>query len=257
VSFKSAGGIVGTVKYQTGLQGDGLKYPRDLIVWLPPSYGKEPTRRFPVLYMHDGQNIIDPSTSFIGYDWRIDEMADSLIRTGAMQEIIVVGINNSPDRMPEYSDTDLGRSYARFVVHTVKPLIDSLYRTIPDRSHTAVMGSSMGGLMSFLLVWWYPDVFSKAGCLSSVFSFDHEKFLHEVEAENGRSRDFRIYMDCGGFGEEATLRPGMDKMVALLQEKGYAEHKDFEWFYDPLAEHSERAWAARLWRPLLFLFGTH
>jgi predicted alpha/beta superfamily hydrolase len=183
-------------------------------------------------------------------------VADSLIRAGKMQEIIVVGIYNTPDRIPEYSDTELGRSYARFIVNTVKPLIDSTYRTKPDRSNTAVMGSSMGGLMSFLLVWWYPDMFSKAGCLSSVFSFDQGRLLDQVEAEKGRSRDVRVYMDCGGHGDEATLKPGMDKMVALLKAKGYVEHRDFEWHCDPLAEHSERAWAARLWRPLLFLFGT-
>ena len=254
--FNSVGGIVGTVRYHEGLHGKGLNYPRDLIVWLPPSYDKQPERRYPVLYMHDGQNIIDPATSFIGYDWKVDEVTDSLIRDGTMQEIIVVGIYNTPDRMAEYADTKLGHDYANFVVQSVKPFIDSTYRTKPDRSNTAVMGSSMGGLMSFLFVWWHPDTFSKAGCLSSVFSFDHDKLLKQVQEEKGRTREVKIYMDCGGYAGEATLKPGMDKMIVLLRAKGYVENKDFESFFDPLAEHNEKAWAARIWRPLLFFFGN-
>lgn len=256
IAVKMAGGIVGAVKYHRGLTGEGLDYARDLIVWLPPSYKKDTTRHYPVLYVHDGQNIIDPSTSFIGYDWRVDEVADSLIRAGKMKEIIVVGIYNSPDRMVEYSDTVRGRAYAKFIVQKVKTLVDSSYRTLPDRLNTAVMGSSMGGLISFLITWWYPDVFSMAGCLSSVFSFDHDKLLKQVKAEKGHTRDIRIYMDCGGYAGESTLKSGMDTMIELLKEKGYREGSDFESFYDPPAEHSERAWAARIWRPLLFFFGN-
>jgi predicted alpha/beta superfamily hydrolase len=256
LAFKSEGGIVGTVRYHRGLRGEGLRYPRDLIVWLPPSYEKDQVRRYPVLYMHDGQNIVDPTTSFAGYDWRVDEVADSLIRVHKMAEIIIVGIYNSPDRTIEYSDSALGRIYADFVVHVVKPLIDSTYRTLPDRSNTAVMGSSLGGLISFLFAWWYPDVFSKAGCLSSVFSYNDGKILKEVAADTGPRRDVRIYMDCGGYAGEATLKPGMDRMIHLLSEKGYQEGKDFEYFYDASAEHSERAWAARVWRPLEFFFGN-
>jgi predicted alpha/beta superfamily hydrolase len=256
IGFKSSGGVVGTVRYHRGLRGEGLRYPRDLIVWLPPSYEKDQSRRYPVLYMHDGQNIIDPSTSYAGYDWRVDEVSDSLIRSGKMQEIIVVGIYNSPDRMIEYSDSGLGRDYAKFVVRVVKPLIDSTYRTLPDRANTAVMGSSLGGLISFLFAWWYPDIFSNAGCLSSVFSYNDGKILSDVATDSGPRKDIRIYVDCGGYAGEATLKPGMDKMIELLHEKGYKEGKDLEFFYDAAAEHSERAWAARVWRPLEFFFGN-
>jgi enterochelin esterase-like enzyme len=163
------GGITGTVEYHRQMRGERLRYARDLIVWLPPSYENQKSKRYSVLYMHDGQNVIDPRTSYSGFDWHADEVADSLIRTGAIDEIIIVGMYNSPDRIPEYSDSDLGKAYAKFITGTVKPFIDSLYRTNPDREHTAVMGSSMGGLISFLCVWWYPEIFSKAGCLSSVF----------------------------------------------------------------------------------------
>ncbi len=249
------GGITGTVRYHRQLQGEGLRYARDLIVWLPPSYDKQKSKRYPVLYMHDGQNIIDPSTSFIGYDWHVDEVSDSLIHAGMMEEIIVVGIYNSPDRIPEYSDTDLGKAYASFVINNVKPIIDSTYRTKPDRKNTAVMGSSMGGLISFLFAWWYPDVFLKAGCLSSIFDNRASSVLDLVRVEQGKTHDVRLYLDCGGLGGDATLKPGMDEMVQLLKDRGYKEGADFISFFDPNAEHNERAWAARIWRPLTFMFG--
>jgi predicted alpha/beta superfamily hydrolase len=256
VVFQSLpGGITGAVQYHRQLQGEGLKYARDLIVWLPPSYMKQKSKRYPVLYMHDGQNIIDPRTSFIGYDWHVDEVADSLIKIGAIEEIIIVGINNSLDRIAEYSDTDLGKAYATFVINKVKPLIDSTYRTKPDRQNTAVMGSSMGGLISFLFVWWHPEVFSKAGCLSSVFDSRAALALDLVRAEQVKTHNVKIYFDCGGRNGDKSLKPGMDEIIKLMKENGYNEGTDFTSFFDPKAEHSERAWASRVWRPLIFLFG--
>lgn len=249
------GRIVGAVEYIRGLNGEGLRYARDLIVWLPPSYKKNLNTRFPVLYMHDGQNVFDPATSYIGYDWHADDVADSLIRVGVLEEIIIVGIYNTPDRIPEYSDTDLGRKYLEFVVKRVKPMIDSTYRTLPDREHTGIMGSSMGGLISFLSVWWYPETFSKAGCLSSVFGRRRTEVLSDVEGYSGPRKPIRIYMDCGGEGGDEMLKPGMDEMCDVLQKKGYAKGVDFVSFLDEKADHSERSWAARLWRPLMFMFG--
>ncbi len=249
------GSVVGTVKYHRGMTGDGLRYARDIIVWLPPSYEKEKSKRYPVLYMHDGQNIIDPATSFLGYDWRVDDVSDSLIKAGTMKEIIIVGIYNSPDRGEEYSDTDLGHAYARFVVQKLKPFIDSTYRTLPDQKNTAVMGSSMGGLISFLFVWWYPDVFYQAGCLSSVFMSDNDRILNEVKEYSGSKKDIRVYLDNGSVGLESRLKPGFDEMVELLKEKRYREGQDLESFYDDGAEHNEMAWAHRIWRPLEFMFG--
>ena len=266
LAFRQAGGIVGTVRYHRGLRGEGLRYARDLIVWLPPSYEKETSKRYPVLYVHDGQNLFDPSTSFIGYDWHVDEVADSLIRFGKIEEIIIVGIYNSPDRGPEYSNTELGKAYARFVAHQVKPMIDSTYRTKPDRLNTAVMGSSMGGHISFLLTWWYPDIFYQAACLSPAFYTPvlgengnptglDDRTLQQVRSYTGKKKDIRLYMDCGGVGMDETLKPGMDMMADLLAAKGYEKQKEFQVFFDKQADHNERSWAARVWRPLMFMFG--
>ena len=249
-----AGGITGTVRYHRRLKGDGLNFARDIVVWLPPSYGKDLRKRYPVLYMHDGQNVFNPKTSFIGFDWRADEVADSLIRAQAIEEIIIVGINNTPDRMAEYSDTPLGRKYAGFVVERVKRLIDSRYRTKPGRENTAVMGSSMGGLISMMFVLWYPAVFSKAACLSSsVGSGIGEKDLEEWFNENQLSRDLRIYMDVGEL--ERSLVPGNETLSAFLQKNGFETGKNFEFFLAKGALHNEQAWGHRLWRPLTFLFG--
>ena len=255
LGFSFEGGITGTVRYHRALKSKSLTNPRDAIVWLPPSYEKEKSKRYPVLYMHDGQNIIDPSTSFAGFDWRIDEVVDSLIKTNSIEEIIVVGIYNTTYRGPEYSDTPIGRAYADFVVHGLKPMIDSIYRTKPDRKHTANMGSSMGGLISFLFSWWYPEVFSEAGCLSSAFLVDSNKILREVRNYSGSRKDIRIYLDDGSIGLEAQLGPGYREMIGILESKGYVKGRDLEYFYDEGAEHNEQAWARRVWRPLVFMFG--
>jgi len=245
--------IRGTVEYFRELAGDGLNYKRDIIVWLPPSYKKNAKKRYPVLYMHDGQNIVDPSTSFLGYDWRVDEVADSLIVMKKMEEIIIVGIYNTPDRLPEYSDSPLGSAYMNFVINVVKPLVDSTYRTKPDRKHTAVMGSSMGGLASLIFVWKRPDVFGMAGCLSSAFWYDNEKTLKDVEHDSGPKKDVRIYLDCGG--KEKDLVNGYHRMINILKSKGFKKGKDLEYHLEPDAVHNEQAWAARVWRPLMFMFG--
>lgn len=248
----SSGGIVGDVEYHRGLSGAGLNYARDIIVWLPPSYRTDKARRYPVLYMHDGQNIIDPATSFIGYDWHVDEVSDSLISAGKMKEIIIVGINNSPDRNEEYGDTELAHAYMNFIIKNLKPFIDSTYRTLTDRQNSATIGSSMGGLISFLIVWHYPDIFSMAGCLSPAF---YGGIVDAVIDSKGGDKDLSVYIDNGGVGLDAELQPGCDRMRAALARIGFSEGRNLLWYQDLHAQHNERAWAARLWRPLLFFFG--
>lgn len=245
--------IRGTVEYHRSLSGEGLNYKRDLIVWLPPSYEKHPAKHYPVLYMHDGQNIFDPSTAFTGHDWRVDEVADSLIKLKKIEEIIIVGIYNSPDRLPEYSDSPLGNAYLNFVVTVVKPLIDSTYRTKPDRKYTAVMGSSMGGVSALFFAWRRPDVFGMAGCLSSAFWYDGEKTLKEVRDYSGVKKDIRIYLDCGG--KERELIGGYKRMVDILKKKKYVKGRDLEYHLEKNGVHNEQAWAQRIWRPLVFMFG--
>lgn len=245
--------IRGTVEYHRQMRGEGLAHARDIIIWLPPSYQRSPRKHYPVLYMHDGQNLFDPSTAFGGHDWRLDEVADSLIKLGKIEEIIIVGIYNSPDRLPEYSDSDLGNAYLHFVADVLKPFIDSTYRTKPQKEHTGVMGSSLGGLSSLFFAWRRPDVFGMAGCVSPSFWYDDEKTLKEVRAYAGAKKHLRLYLDCGG--REKELISGYKRMVEILKTKGYVKGRDLEYTLDSKGNHNEQAWAKRVWKPLVFMFG--
>jgi predicted alpha/beta superfamily hydrolase len=253
---KIGGQITGVVRYHRQMEGEGIK-PRDVIVWLPPSYEKFRRKRYPVLYVQDGQNAFDPATSFMGVDWQIDKNADRLIRDGRMQEILIVAIYNTADRRQEYSDSPQGRAYMRFVVEKLKPFIDKQYRTRPGREHTAVMGSSLGGLISFLLVWNYPRVFSQAACLSPVFAHRDINVVSLVEKYAGRNKKIRIYIDNGGVGLDEQLQPGCEAMLSALLAHGFRMGDNLEWYRDPQAEHNEQAWSKRVWRPLLFLYSVN
>ncbi|PWT88024.1 MAG: histidine kinase [Blastocatellia bacterium] len=243
------GQITGTVKYHRAMKGEGLQN-RDLIVWLPPDYDSNKTARYPVVYMHDGQNIIDPATSAFGVDWSIDETADRLIKEKAIPPLIVVGIYNTGDRMKEYVPGDKGTAYMNFIVKTVKPFIDSNYRTKSDRENTIVGGSSAGGIISFMLVWEHPDVFAKAICMSPAFKtptsmgsgWNYAKVVRTAKEKPG---NVFFYIDNGGVGLESQLQPGIDEMISSLKAKGYVEGKDFVFIHDVNAKHFEADWAKR------------
>ena len=229
---------------------------RRVIVWLPPSYGTDTTRKYPVLYMHDGQNVFDPYTSTLGYDWRVDEIADSLIQKGEIEEFICVAVYCDADvRGSEYSDDpNHGEKYQDFMCCQLKPWIDSMYRTKSEVEHTAVMGASMGGLISFILAWEYPDVFSKAACMSPAFKVKEGSigvdYVEDVMSTTER-RDIELYIDNGTLDLEARLQPGIDEMLKTLDAKEYK----YVWYLDEGAPHNERAWSARVWRPLVQFFG--
>ena len=254
--YKPVGGITGNLQYHHNFYANQLKNERTIVVWLPKSYEKELQKYYPVLYMHDGQNLFDPKTSYIGVDWQMDETADSLIKKGEIEEIIIVGIYNTTDRIEEYSDTEKGRAYMDFIINDLKPFIDSNYRTIPDREHTAIMGSSMGGLISCFLIWRYPEVFSKAACLSTSLLWNNGALMKEIENFTGKKPKIKIYLDSSGQGSEGRMKPHYEKMNELLVSKGFVEGVDFAYYFDKEGDHSERAWEKRAWRPLKFLYGT-
>ncbi len=238
------GQITGTVRYHRSLKYPGIN-DRDLIVWLPPGYDTDTSAHYPVLYMHDGQNIVDPVTSSFGTDWSVDETCDSLITIHAIPPMIVVGIYNTPDRMVEYVPGVKGTAYMNFVVEVVKPFIDSVYRTKPGRESTTIGGSSAGGVISFMLAWEHPDVFSKAICMSPAFKIKKIDYVQTVMASAESKKNVFFYIDNGGVGLEIQLQPGVDAMIAALKEKGYQEGKDYVYVSDPTAQHFEAAWAKR------------
>ena len=247
------GQITGTVEYLKNYQ-PGILDPRDIIIWFPPSYSINSEKRFPVLYFQDGQNVFDPSTSSFGYDWRFDEVADSLIKLGMIDELIIVGIYNTKYRWQEYSPGDTGTAYMNLLVNKIKPLIDSLYRTLPQRENTFVGGSSMGGLISFMLLWNYPEIFSKAICVSPAFKISDINYVSTVENYQGDHKPINIYIDNGEVGLESELRPGIDDMLIALQNKKYQLGCNLVWYKYYNAQHSERDWSKRVWRMLKFLF---
>ncbi len=232
--------------------GPGIRR-RDVQVWVPPGYGSFPQRRYPVLYMHDGQNVFDPATSTHGIAWEADLKAEELINEGKMKETIIAAVNHTPDRMDEYDDSPRGRDYMNFMARILKPYIDGIYRTMPGPEATAVAGSSMGGLISLLLAWNYPGVFGMAGCLSPVFVAAGVNILPVIREKP--KPPVKIYIDNGGRNLDAQLQRGCDLVVAELLKKGFRRGIDMEWFFDPDDDHSEEAWRRRLWRPLLFFFG--
>ena len=242
--------VVGRVEYLKNFYSKLLNNKRDIFILLPPGYKRNKNKRYPVLYMHDGQNLIDPRISFAGIGWRVDETVNMLIKKKKIKEIIVVGINNTPDRLKEYSDSPAGKNYMKFLIKELKPVIDHGFRTLKNRNDTAVMGSSMGGLISFLLAWNYPGVFSMAGCMSSSFFYKSGNVIKTVKNSLSPKKKIKIYIDSG---EDGTLKT--QKMFCALTSKGYKIGIDLDYFYDRGAEHNEAAWAERLERPLLFFFG--
>lgn len=243
------GGVTGEVRYHRGMAGEGVR-PRDVVVWLPPGYD-DSDDHYPVLYMHDGQNVVDPRTSAFGVDWQIDETCTELIESGAIAPLLVVGVHNTPDRTREYLPGEKGDAYRGFVTGVLKPLIDDTYRTRPGRESTFIGGSSAGGLCAFILAWENPDVFSKAMCMSPAFRFGNPgsgmstDYVATVEGTDAPDPRPFLYIDNGGVGLERSLQPGIDAMLEVLEAKGLVPGRDFVWVHAPGAEHNEAAWANR------------
>ena len=248
------GQITGEVQYYRNIKGKGIP-PRDIIVWLPPGYNTDIQQRYPVLYMQDGQNLFDPATSAFGTDWQLDETADSLIKKGLIKPIIIVGIYNTKWRYSEYAENDTGFAYMKFVVDKVKPLIDSTYRTLPDPGNTAVGGSSLGALISFMLAWNYPDIFSKVICISPALKVYNFNYVDNVQKYGGQRKNLKFFFDTGIHSPDSLLVPGTGEMINALENLGYKMGKDILWHKDKEGQHNEASWAKIVWRPLMFFFG--
>ena len=194
---------------------------------------------------------LTPATSFLGVDWQLDETVTNLIADGKMREIIMVGIYNTADRKPEYGPIHSGEKYSHFLIETIKPFIDSTYRTLSDASNTATMGSSMGGIISFHLAWEYPEVFSMAGCFSPAFLVDDKEIVKRVQSTK-QSKDVKIAILNGSVGLEIELQPAIIEMVKALNARQFS---DLIYNVFDGAEHNEAEWAIQAEVPLLYFFG--
>jgi len=248
------GQVTGRVDYYRNIKGEGI-LPRDLLVWLPPGYETDTTSHYPVLYMQDAQNLFDPYTSSFGVDWQLDETADSLIRNNIIKPVIIAGLTCTSWRGSEYSDNDTGFAYMKFLVSKVKPFIDSTYRTLKEPENTVIGGASLGALISFMLAWNYPDIFSMVICMSPALKIDHIDYVKNVNDYKGPIKNLKFYFDAGTDSLDSRLKIGTLKMIKTLESKGYKMGRDILWFEDPAGYHSEASWAERVLRPLHFFFG--
>jgi predicted alpha/beta superfamily hydrolase len=233
-----------------------LNNARDILVWLPYSYDGK--RHYPVVYMHDGYNLFDAHTSFVG-EWQVDETMTQLAEEGL--EAIIVGIPNNEERMKEYSPfpdsrfgmkSSNGDAYLRYIIDVVKPMIDQDFKTLPNATHTGMMGSSMGGLISLYAGLAYGHVFGFVGVMSPSFWFGQGRIQDTIQTLKFPTG--RIYMDIGAKEGRYGTRymSGVKKLADALREKGYGD----EWLLyveDPQGKHDETTWARRLPNAIRFL----
>jgi len=245
------------------VRSTALGNTRGVWIYLPPSYDENRAARFPVVYMHDGQNLFDPRAAFGGVAWDADGAMDGGAESGAIREAIVVGVENTAARIDEYTPTrdasyggGRGDLYLRFLADELKPMIDREFRTLPGRETTAVVGSSLGGLISLYAGVRRPEVFGVVGALSPSTWWDGRLILREVMSLAGRpTRPVRVYVDSGDAG---ASRDGVDdtrELAAALRAVGYAEGSTLRYVVQSGAEHNERYWAMRLPGALGFLLG--
>jgi predicted alpha/beta superfamily hydrolase len=226
-----------------------LNRVRRIWIYLPPDYNAS-NSTYAVMYMHDGQNLFDDSTSFAG-EWGVDELMDSI--STKKKEMIVVGIDNGAKRINEYCPYDMerfgkgeGDQYLEFLVRTLKPYIDKHYRTKKDKQDTYIAGSSMGGLISMYAVLKYPKVFGGAGVFSPAFWVGPQIF-DDIE-KMGKQVNSRIYFYCGG-QENETMEP--DMMKAFEEMRSVSKSK-METSVRPEGRHTESVWREEF--PLFYLW---
>ncbi|GAM59484.1 alpha-dextrin endo-1, 6-alpha-glucosidase [Vibrio ishigakensis] len=251
---------------------------RTIRVYLPKDYHNSDSH-YPVVYMHDGQNLFDSSISYGGDTWEIPRNVDSFFE--GKDGVIVVGIDNGSEfdglcRMYEYSpwkmDQDFilsdwdplvyqsggdGARYIEFITDTLKPYIDQTYRTKSERDNTVIAGSSMGGFISLFGIMQRPDVFSKAGVFSPAFWFNKPAMFDYLQATE-LEQEIQVYMDMGtqessgrGIGFEKIYLDGSNEANALLETKA---NIDLKYIVDEGAQHTESAWAKRYPEMLSFFF---
>jgi alpha-glucosidase len=224
-------------------------------VYLPPNY-KTSSKSFPVIYMHDGQNLFDTKTSFIG-EWEVDESLNSLFKKNN-KGFIVVGIENAgEERINEYTPWShqkygggKGAIYIDFIVNTLKPYIDNNYRTKPQQKYTGLIGSSLGGLISYYGGLKHPTIFGKIGALSTSFWFSSEVFNFTIQ--NGALKNVKLYLLVGG-KEGENMVEDTQKIDNLLIETGF-KSKNLTSIINPEGEHNEAFWKSEFLEIVTWLY---
>jgi predicted alpha/beta superfamily hydrolase len=255
-----------TTQKQSTRTGDIREHPihskllnndRKLWVYLPPAYDKDRPQPYPVFYMHDGQNLFDAATSFAG-EWNADETAERLIKENKIQPSIIVGIENTRDRMTEYTPGERGTLYQRFIVEEVKPFIDSTYRTTKDRNQTAIGGSSLGGLVSLYSAHKYPETFGLCCAMSPSLWWNSQAAMKDLADDPKWMKRTKFWIDTGtaegsAFEKQVSI---VRTFSEVLEKNGLKPNQDFRVEIVEGAKHNEPAWSQRFDQVLLFLFPT-
>ena len=227
--------------------------------------------------MHDGQNVFTNGTGYGGSTWETDRAMQKLLTTGAARPALIVGIwNTGMGRYPEYMPqkavsgdavsihqggpaipaADLrSNAYLKFMVEELKPHIDRTYRTRPEREHTFVMGSSMGGLISAYALCEYPQIFGGAGCVSTHWPTGDGAVIAYLARALPKPGAHKFWFDYGTATLDALYEPFQQRADAVMKVAGYTEGRDWITRKFEGAEHSEKSWRARVDQPLAFLLG--
>jgi predicted alpha/beta superfamily hydrolase len=254
--------LTGDIRVHQNFHSQFLTTDRNIIVYLPPDYATHQRKHYPVLYLHDGQNLFDGATSYIpGQEWHVDETAQRLITSGQIKPLIIVGIYNAGiERVNEYTPTrdsnvkaggkaDL---YGRMIVEELIPFVNQHYRTRRGAADTGLGGSSLGGLVTLHLGLKYPHVFGRLAVVSPSVWWDGREIIGEVDQLKHKTHA-RIWLDIGteeGRNSVPDVRLLRDALIA----KGWRLNKDLAYMEAQGARHNEAAWAARVEPILKFLF---
>jgi len=258
--------LTGNIKRHRAFHSKVLGNRRDVLVYLPPGYRRFSQRRYPVLYLHDGQNVFDAATSFAGVEWGVDETAQRLIRRKLIEPLIIVAVANiGEERIHEYAPTPgviepkdkpkkrsrgLARIYGQFLIDELKPYIDRKYRTKREAEFTGLGGSSLGGLATLAMGILFPQVFTRLIVMSPSIWWDNFAIYRLVDTVEEKP-PLKIWLDTG------TNEQGWDRartLCAALIEKGWQPFDDLQYTEIEGGDHSEAAWAVRVDPALRFLF---
>jgi predicted alpha/beta superfamily hydrolase len=258
--------LTGNIQRHRGFPSKVLGNRRDVLVYLPPGYRRSLRARYPVLYLHDGQNVFDAATSFAGVEWGVDETAQRLIRQKLIEPLIIVAVSNmGEERIHEYAPTQgvitphdqprkhsrgLAGSYGQFLIDELKPFIDRKYRTKPEAEFTGLGGSSLGGLATLAIGIIFSDTFTRLIVMSPSVWWDDFAII-SILGFLREKPPLKIWLDMGtGEPEWEQIRELRD---ALL-DRGWQYDVDLKYQEIDGASHTEAAWAARVEPALRFLF---
>jgi len=241
-----------------------LNNTREINIYLPPSYYESTDKSYSVLYMHDGQNTFDGRRAYAGVGWMVHETHDELVKRGMIRELIIVGIDNiGHDRLSEYSHFNgkykrerikaRGRLYEDFLIEELKPFIDKNFRALTGPEDTGLMGSSMGGLVTFNIGFRHPDLFGRLGIISPSFWWSTQENIKTIYMHQDAIENSRMWIDMGT--GEGNLDKSFDKVVEHILDLYDSSKGSIEAHWIIGAAHTELDWQRRVHWPLIHLFG--